>query len=180
MDGKATMTLGLALIGAGRIGSHHAGIVAHRVPGARLVAVADPRPGRRRAPRRELGADAVRRPDRCSMPTDVDAVVIAAASTAHAELVAAAAAAGKAVFCEKPMAMTLADADRAIAAGRGGRASRCRSASTAASRRDFAAAHELIAAGAHRHAAAAALADPRPGLADPGARPAVDDLPRRP
>ena len=34
--------LGLALIGAGRIGTNHATIVARQVPGARLVAVADP------------------------------------------------------------------------------------------------------------------------------------------
>ena len=38
--------------------------------------------------------------------------------TPHADLVVAAAAAGKHVFCEKPMAVTLADADRAIAAAR--------------------------------------------------------------
>ena len=43
-------------------------------------------------------------------------MVIAASSTAHAELVAAAAAAGKAVFCEKPAAMSLAEADHSLAA----------------------------------------------------------------
>ena len=44
--------------------------------------------------------------------------MITCASTAHADLVVAAAEAGKAVFCEKPMAMTLAEADRAVAASR--------------------------------------------------------------
>src|SRR6187455_2921699 len=87
------MTLGLALIGAGRIGSNHAGIVAHQVPGARLVDVET-----------LLG-----RPD-------VDGVLITAPARSHTDLVVAAAAAGKHVFCEKPMAVTLADADRAIAA----------------------------------------------------------------
>jgi myo-inositol 2-dehydrogenase/D-chiro-inositol 1-dehydrogenase len=48
----------------------------------------------------------------------IDAVVIAAPARVHADLVAAAAGAGKAVFCEKPMAVTLADADRAIDAAR--------------------------------------------------------------
>jgi myo-inositol 2-dehydrogenase / D-chiro-inositol 1-dehydrogenase len=44
-------------------------------------------------------------------------VVIAAPARFHTELVVVAAAgAGKAVFCEKPMATTLADADRAVAA----------------------------------------------------------------
>ena len=45
--------------------------------------------------------------------------MITSTSSAHAELVVAVAAAGKPVFCEKPMALTLADADRAIAAARG-------------------------------------------------------------
>ena len=44
--------------------------------------------------------------------------MIAAPARFHADLVVAAAAAGKGVFCEKPMAVTLADADRAIDAAR--------------------------------------------------------------
>jgi myo-inositol 2-dehydrogenase/D-chiro-inositol 1-dehydrogenase len=48
----------------------------------------------------------------------VEAVVIAAPARLHAGLVVAAAEAGKNVFCEKPMALTLADADRAIDAVR--------------------------------------------------------------
>jgi myo-inositol 2-dehydrogenase / D-chiro-inositol 1-dehydrogenase len=36
--------IAIGLIGAGRIGTSHAGIIAQRVPGARLAAVADPRP----------------------------------------------------------------------------------------------------------------------------------------
>ena len=44
--------------------------------------------------------------------------MIAAPARFHADLVVAAAAAGKAVFCEKPMALTLADADRATDAAR--------------------------------------------------------------
>ena len=51
----------------------------------------------------------------------------------HADLVVAAAQAGKHVFCEKPMALTLEDADRAIDAANELRGSRCRSASTAVS-----------------------------------------------
>ena len=46
---------------------------------------------------------------------DVDAVVIAAETSAHADLVEQAAAAGKAVVLQKPMALTLAEADRIVA-----------------------------------------------------------------
>ena len=109
------MTLGLALIGAGRIGSNHAGIVAHEVPGARLVAVADPVEIAAKRLAAELDADAVD-VETLLGRSDVDGVLITAPARSHTDLVVAAAAAGKHVFCEKPMAVTLADADRAIAA----------------------------------------------------------------
>ncbi len=47
---------------------------------------------------------------------DVEAVVLATPHSLHAAQVVAAAAAGKHVFCEKPFALTRADADRAVAA----------------------------------------------------------------
>ena len=109
------MTVGLGLIGAGRIGTNHAAIVAHEVPGARLVAVADPVEIAAKRLAAELDADAVD-VDTLLGRADVDGVLITAPARSHTELVVAAAAAGKHVFCEKPMAVTLADADRAIAA----------------------------------------------------------------
>jgi len=48
----------------------------------------------------------------------IDAVVLATPHTHHADDVVAAAAAGKAVFCEKPLALSRADAERAVAACR--------------------------------------------------------------
>ncbi|MFJ9582559.1 Gfo/Idh/MocA family oxidoreductase [Streptomyces acidicola] len=111
--------LAVGLIGAGRMGSFHAETLAHRLPGVRLAALADPAPGA-----------AQRLGDRLGCPTayteigdlfadpQVDAVVIATPARTHAGLVEAAARAGKAVYCEKPMAVTLVEADRAIAAAR--------------------------------------------------------------
>jgi myo-inositol 2-dehydrogenase/D-chiro-inositol 1-dehydrogenase len=49
---------------------------------------------------------------------DVEAVIIATPARFHTSMVELAANAGKAVFCEKPMALTLAEADRAIAAAK--------------------------------------------------------------
>lgn len=109
--------LAVGLVGAGRMGSFHAETLARRLPGVRLAAVADPAPGAAR-----------RLADRLDRPTvyteigelladsAVDAVVIATPARTHADLVEAAAREGKAVYCEKPMAVTLAEADRAIAA----------------------------------------------------------------
>jgi len=53
--------------------------------------------------------------DFLSDPT-LDAVVIAAPTFAHAELVKAAAAAGKAILCEKPLCLTLEEAEEMAAA----------------------------------------------------------------
>jgi myo-inositol 2-dehydrogenase/D-chiro-inositol 1-dehydrogenase len=111
--------VGVALIGSGRMGSFHGETVSARLPGARLVAVADPAPGTADRLAGALGADrAYTDPARLWDDDQVDAVVIAAPARSHADLVVAAAGSGKAVFCEKPMAVTLPDADRAIDAAR--------------------------------------------------------------
>ncbi len=109
--------VGVALIGSGRMGSFHGATIGRRLPGVRLMAVADPAPGAaERLAEAAGGAKPCTDPEEVFADPDVDAVVIAAPARFHADLVVAAAAAGKAGFCEKPMALTLADADRAIAA----------------------------------------------------------------
>ncbi|MEP6562018.1 MAG: Gfo/Idh/MocA family oxidoreductase, partial [Nakamurella sp.] len=105
----------VALIGSGRMGSFHAETLARRLPGAELAAVADPAPGAAEKLAAALGAPKFYTdPAAVFADPDIDAVVIAAPARFHADLVVGAAAAGKGVFCEKPMAVTLADADRAI------------------------------------------------------------------
>ncbi|NAZ88138.1 Gfo/Idh/MocA family oxidoreductase [Kineococcus indalonis] len=106
----------VGLIGAGRIGASHARLLATRVPGARLVGVADPRPGAAQAVAGPLGARAVTDPAELLEDPQVQGVVITASTEAHADLVSAAAAAGKGVFCEKPAGMTPADVERGVAA----------------------------------------------------------------
>lgn len=108
--------LRVGLLGAGRIGASHAAVLAHRVPTATLVAVADPREGAAAAVAEPLGARAETSIDAVLGSDDVDAVVITASSVAHAELIAAAAEAGKHVFSEKPAGMSLAEIDGARAA----------------------------------------------------------------
>ena len=109
----------MALIGSGRMGAYHGATLAQRLPGARLAAVADPAPGAAEKLAAALGAGAAYTdPAQAFADPAVDAVVIAAPARFHAELIVAAAEAGKAVFCEKPAALTLADLDRAIDAVR--------------------------------------------------------------
>lgn len=106
----------LGLIGAGRIGTSHARVIAERVPGAVLAAVADARPGAADDLAEAYGAAASDDPQALIDDPSVDAVVITASSTAHTDLIVAAAGAGKPVFCEKPASTTLAEMDRALAA----------------------------------------------------------------
>lgn len=63
-----------------------------------------------------LGVQAVNSVESVFERSDINAVVITTPAHAHADLVVAAASAGKHVFVEKPMAVTLEDADRAIMA----------------------------------------------------------------
>jgi myo-inositol 2-dehydrogenase / D-chiro-inositol 1-dehydrogenase len=160
----------VGLIGTGRIGSSHAKILARRVPGAELVAVADARPEAARALADELGVEA--HPDPAALIADprIEAVVIAAATPAHVELVVSAAEAGKAVFCEKPMALTIAEADRAVAAAERARVP----LQVGFNRRfapDFVAAHDAVVSGTigTPHQLRSITRDP--GLANPAAVP---------
>ncbi|SHN83277.1 myo-inositol 2-dehydrogenase / D-chiro-inositol 1-dehydrogenase [Geodermatophilus obscurus] len=115
----ATGTVGVALIGSGRMGAFHAETLARRLPHARLAAVVDPAPGAAERLAGTLGADrAYTTVDQAWDDLAVQAVVIAAPARSHADLVVAAAGAGRHVFCEKPMAVTLPEADRAIDAAR--------------------------------------------------------------
>jgi myo-inositol 2-dehydrogenase/D-chiro-inositol 1-dehydrogenase len=115
----ASETVGVALIGSGRMGAFHAETLALRLPQARLAAVVDPAPGAAERLAGPLGADRAYTDVAQALDDPaVEAVVIAAPARSHANLVVAAAAAGKHVFCEKPMAVTLPDADRAIDAAR--------------------------------------------------------------
>jgi myo-inositol 2-dehydrogenase/D-chiro-inositol 1-dehydrogenase len=109
--------LAVGLVGTGRMGSFHAETLAHRLPGVRLAALVDPAPGAARRLADRLGCPtALTDAGELLADPGIDAVVIATPARTHADLVVAAARAGKAVYCEKPMAVTLAEADRAIAA----------------------------------------------------------------
>ena len=111
--------LAVALIGSGRMGAYHGATLAQRLPGARLVAVADPAPGAAEKLATGLGvASGYTDAAQAFADPAVDAVVIAAPARFHADLIIAAAQAGKAVFCEKPAALSLGDLDRAIEAVR--------------------------------------------------------------
>ncbi|MCC6315603.1 MAG: inositol 2-dehydrogenase [Thermomicrobiales bacterium] len=105
------------MIGAGRIGRGHARTLAGRVPDAELVCIADVSADAARAAAESVGG-VPWSTDPLALIADptIDAVVIAASTATHAPLIAAAAEAGKAIFCEKPVALDLETTDAALAA----------------------------------------------------------------
>ncbi len=108
-------TVNICLIGAGRAGMIHAVNFRRMVEGADLVAVADPVEENRRAACRTLGIDRAYADYRDALQCpEIDAVVIVAPTSLHCEMTEAAAAAGKHVFCEKPMAMNAMECRRMI------------------------------------------------------------------
>ncbi len=114
------MTVRFAVLGAGRIGRVHANAIA-TVPGATLVAIADPMAAAAAAIRAAHGCD-IRSIAEIEVARDVDAVVICTPTDTHADLIERFVHAGKAVFCEKPVDLSLsrvADCIRTVAAAKG-------------------------------------------------------------
>jgi myo-inositol 2-dehydrogenase/D-chiro-inositol 1-dehydrogenase len=110
-------SVGFGVVGVGLIGAHHAANIVRRVTGAQLVALADPLAGVAERAAAALGCpDWTRDYHELLSNQRVEAVVIASPAAYHAEAIVAAAQARKAIFCEKPIANNLADADRAIRA----------------------------------------------------------------
>jgi myo-inositol 2-dehydrogenase / D-chiro-inositol 1-dehydrogenase len=95
----------VALFGAGRIGSIHAGNIV-RQPGVRLQYVVDVDRAAADALAQKYGAK-VADADTAFADANVDAVVIASSTDTHAELILRAAKARKAIFCEKPVDLSL-------------------------------------------------------------------------
>jgi len=107
--------LNVAVIGAGHLGQHHAGKYA-ACPGARLVGVADVDRGRAERVAGPLGAAACA--DFHDLLGRVDAVSIAVPAAAHYEIAHACLSANLHVLVEKPIAVTLGEADGLVALAR--------------------------------------------------------------
>jgi myo-inositol 2-dehydrogenase/D-chiro-inositol 1-dehydrogenase len=100
------MAVRFGVLGAGRIGQVHARAIGS-VPGAVLVAIADPILAAASAVSDAYGCD-IRTIDAIAGSDDIDAVVICTPTDTHADLIEQFARAGKAIFCEKPVDLSLA------------------------------------------------------------------------
>jgi predicted dehydrogenase len=109
--------IGLAIIGAGRMGTHHARLIAAGVPEIRIVSIGDVDGAAARRLADELGGPVVHAdPDAAIRVPGVDAVLIAVSSRNHRPVIEAAAAAHCDILCEKPIALDLAETDAALRA----------------------------------------------------------------
>jgi scyllo-inositol 2-dehydrogenase (NAD+) len=110
-DSKGKTKLNVGLIGLGRLGRVYARDLSTRIACTRLVAVADVDQS---AVEKITGEFDVPRgttdPGEVIGDPSVDAVVIVTPTSTHREVTEAAAAAGKAVFCEKPLSISLDEA----------------------------------------------------------------------
>jgi len=103
----------IAVLGAGRIGQVHATSVASNAR-AKLVAVVDAVPAAAAKLAQKHGCEAAGDPLAIIARADVDAVVIGTPTDTHVDLVLAAAKAGKAVLCEKPIDLDIGRATVAL------------------------------------------------------------------
>ena len=109
----------VAVFGAGRIGRIHASNLA-ALPGVQLQAICDPSAEAASDLAQSLGAK-VSTIDAVLADKQIDAVAICSPTTTHSDLITRAAAAGKHIFCEKPVDLSVpraqACADAVKAAG---------------------------------------------------------------
>ncbi len=111
-----TENVKVGIIGAGRIGSLHAEHLVTRIPKAEVMAISDVRVEVAESCAARLGIPEVfADPAPLLQDPDIDAVLICSSTNTHAALVEAAAAAGKHIFCEKPIDLDLARVDRVLA-----------------------------------------------------------------
>ena len=103
--------LNVGLIGLGRLGTVYGAGLAHHVPNANLIAVADTDESRARSFAEKY---AIRKwyahPDELINDKDVDAVAIITPTSTHKEIIINSTTADKAIFCEKPISISLAEA----------------------------------------------------------------------
>jgi scyllo-inositol 2-dehydrogenase (NAD+) len=109
--------VGIGVLGVGAMGKRHAENLRRLVPEARLIAVADVAHDQAAKVAAELEIEhAFASLEDMLECKDIDCVVIAAPDKFHAQSIRTVAAAGKQILCEKPLALSLAEARSALQA----------------------------------------------------------------
>jgi myo-inositol 2-dehydrogenase/D-chiro-inositol 1-dehydrogenase len=109
-------TIRVGVLGCGRIGHFHADLLAGRVPGVALACVFDPVVAFATQVGARLQVPVVGSVEEMLASSEVDAVAVCTSTNTHVDLIVGAAAAGKAILCEKPVSLNLEEVDRGLAA----------------------------------------------------------------
>ncbi|MEO0588077.1 MAG: Gfo/Idh/MocA family oxidoreductase [Planctomycetota bacterium] len=113
IDHAGPIRVGIA--GLGRSGWNiHAKTIAEMPEAFQVVAVSDPSEDRRQEAVDQTGAKAFAHFEPFAAQSDLDVIVVASPNRLHAQQACDAMLSGKHVVCEKPMALTIEDADRMI------------------------------------------------------------------
>lgn len=102
----------IAIVGTGYIGKLHAQVIGSRMKNGIVVAVTDSVSQKGKAFADEIGAAFHKDIETLLDAEQVDVLAICTPTDSHARYLKAAVARGKHVFCEKPLALTLEEADR--------------------------------------------------------------------
>jgi inositol 2-dehydrogenase len=109
--------LGMGVVGVGTMGKRHAENIRHLIPEAQLIAVADADAARARQVAAELEIEhSYNSVEALVERKDIQAVAIVSPAKFHGAAIQACAAAGKDIFCEKPLTLTVEEADDVLAA----------------------------------------------------------------
>lgn len=110
-----TDAISIVVLGTGRIGAMHAELIARRIDGAELAGVFDVHAPAAQKVGAELGVPVYETLD-AALAAPADAVCIATSTDTHVAVMQAAAAAGRHIFCEKPISLDVAQVDAGLAA----------------------------------------------------------------
>lgn len=113
---SASKSLGIGVLGCGRIGVMHAELIAQRIEGAHLAGVYDVVEASAKRVAAKFNCTQFKDPESLMSSSEVDAIAICTSTDTHVEVLILAAKFKKPVFCEKPISLSLSETDKALKA----------------------------------------------------------------
>ena len=113
---SSNKSIGIGVLGCGRIGVMHAELIAQRIEGVHLAGVYDVINESAQKVATKFGCQHFSDPEALMSSADVNAIAICTSTDTHVEVLIMASKYKKPVFCEKPISLSLTETDRALKA----------------------------------------------------------------